>query len=248
MIRVPPAAALAVLVCTCVLAESRGKWIQIDDTDGEHKIVPLTTCASLESQTSRQPIEGNEKAATQVSPLGTVHGFKIYDVIQTVYGGRAFVKRIFVERVAGQFCEIYRFAGDDSLFYAPGRAVIIDTDGGQILATRSDVKGSAQIRLEAFWMFDDGGPIELKPYDVLRDAIKELLPEDRLVQKGYGLNLGRMCYSVPVWTLKDPACCGSAGNLFIKFALKATSLMVVEKEYDASGVSFEKREQECPRN
>ncbi len=251
MIRVLRAAALAVLVYTCAAAQTQGKWARIDDGD-EQKSVPITTCGSLTSQSARAPARDTEKVETVVSPIGEIrlpalgHHMKVDEVVHRFFStyGETWMKRIFVERAPGESCEIYRLEGDDGIYWRPGRPFIIDAEGNQILGTRSDLKGTSHARSEAYWVFDGGGPIALKPYEVAAEAMKGLIPQDGFVVKGGHLNIPEMCYVTPIWRPPFEV----SGSFLAKFALKGTSLFAGHKEYTTTDDGFDRHEQECPIN
>jgi hypothetical protein len=118
------------------------------------------------------------------------------------------------------------------------------SEGNQILGMRSDVRGTAHLRLEAYWVFDTGGPVELKPHEVVHDAIRELLPADGYIREAENLNMPRMCYVTPVSRPENDV----SGSLLVKFALKGTSLIVTHKDYTTSRDGFDRHEKECPQS
>jgi hypothetical protein len=240
------AAALAAIVATCVFAQPRGKWMRIDDSEERHTILPVENCRSLAAQST--PIDRGGKVETRF--IGTIRNMQVYDVIENLVQEdyKVWTRRVLVERAKDQFCEIYRINGDFINYLGQGDSSIITVNSGQILRVEIPKAGTMHSTAGAYWVFDDGGPIELNLAESVGAAVEATLPKDRLIQRSYGLDLARMCYLIEVWTPQDPACCGSAGTVFIKFALNGTSLVATEKEYDPTNANFAKHEKECPRN
>jgi hypothetical protein len=248
--RVLRAAVVAAIVATCVAAQTRG-WTRMDADDQNHKLILLKTCPSLESQSSRPPVEDIRDLKTEVARIGSINDQEVFEVLHNFRykdGDAAWVKRVFVERAADQYCEIYRLSGDNLLYFGPGKTSIDDLGGGKVLTTHAELQGLAHMREDASWTVGPDGVGEVDFGGLISSAFKAIVPKGLLVQKGYGLNVDAMCYLVPIWKPEDPACCGSAGSFFVKFALKGGNLVLTHKEYNPAENSIEKHIKECPIN
>jgi hypothetical protein len=152
-----------------------------------------------------------------------------------------------VKRSKGQFCEIYRLQGDNKTS-APGKTFIQDLGDGKVLASHAELQGLAYIReQDVSWTVDSSGATELD-FGLIGAAFKELVPEGLVIPKGYRLNFEARCYLVPISKPDDPACYGTAGSFFVKFALKGGRLVLTHKEYDPAEDSIDKHIKECPIN
>lgn len=155
-------------------------------------------------------------------------------------------KLLLVEGNQGEFCSIHSVGKPDDCL-ALSRSFIFDAAGRRILGTRCRSAGSGAFYDEAYWALDADGLKRIETEPLIAKALDELLPEGRGVWKGYGLNLQRMCYSMPVWNEEtDPNCCPTGGWVLLKFELLGDELVLSSMEYDPKAAAPGYHKVECP--
>lgn len=164
--------------------------------------------------------------------IGQVGRFRIYEIIDRFEAGE-WSKRILVEDKPGELCELYSFESMDGIAY-PRRAFLLRHSAQTVLGTRCPISGTGALYEEEYWSFTAAGPVPLAANEVVAAALKTLLPPGYGVWKGYGLNMERLCYAMPVWKPGDGNCCPTGGSVYLKFALRNGRLIVTNRRYSAS--------------
>lgn len=172
--------------------------------------------------------------STDVNYIGEIGKFKIHDVIHTI-DGNFVMKLILVERTLGQFCEIYHVQQGTII---AARSFIVDHDGQRILATRSRISGSGGYYAEAYWVFNPGGPIRLQFNDVATAALQKVLPPQKGVWRGNGLNIEKLCHASSLWP--------TGGGVYIKFAIVENQVVVVDCRFDPRSLEEGSQLPDCP--
>jgi hypothetical protein len=178
---------------------------------------------------------------------GEVNGFAIYNVIHEIEDGDrnvpgenfpfppTILKMVLAERKPGDFCEIYHEQDDrQGLTVTPSYFVEVDSE--KVLVTRDRVPGTGNEYNEAYWTFDEKGPILLDSVGqfsngAVHATAEKLLPSGMRVRKGGGFDIQTLSYEMGVWQEGDANCCPTGGSVHIRFALKDHRLVVVSQEY-----------------
>jgi hypothetical protein len=109
--------------------------------------------------------------------IGQIAGFTVYDVMHNIDTGTPgtdlTMKMIIVERMPGEFCEIFQQEYAPDIVFATSAYFI--NAGEQVLATTDHVSGTGGYRIEAYWAFDKDGPVPLD-LSQIEPIVRELLP------------------------------------------------------------------------
>jgi hypothetical protein len=103
-----------------------------------------------------------------------------------------------------------------------------------VLAVRNRVLGAGAFYEERYWLLTPNRPLALDLSPVSA-ALKPLLPAGYGIWKGYGLNMERLCYSMPVWKPDDGNCCPTGGSVYVKFAIRGGRIAVTGRRYSPEG-------------
>ena len=175
--------------------------------------------------------------------VGEVNGFAIDEVIHEITAGDnvdasqaslylpTVMKMIVVERVPGDFCEIFNeenFAGHDLADVGP--SYLVNADSTTVLATHDQINGTCGCYNEAYWTFDNEGPIRLR-VDAFGDAERLLGPGGALDSKGVQFDIQSLAFGPRHWRSANGA--SSEGYVLLKYALQDHQLVLVSKTINA---------------
>ncbi|MBI5083027.1 MAG: hypothetical protein HZB13_00290, partial [Acidobacteria bacterium] len=146
--------------------------------------------------------------------VGQAAGRRVIQSVGEPVEDGAFVKRLWVERSADEFCLLFEEKWPRNMVER-GPVEIYALSGETVLATRDRMSGTGANYVEAYWVFDDGGPV-LLDQSVILSALKEVLPKGLGVWKGYGLDMKNLCFRMPVWRDGDANCCPSGGSVALQ--------------------------------
>jgi hypothetical protein len=224
-------------------AESR--WTVNVSDDGPKPTDKKINCHSLKYFQDEKNLKDFDYGAFQLRDLlpdhedkvhsvrvGEISGFTIHEVIHRVDGDESFriLKMILVERKPEEFCEIYHEQGDSGILIVDP-TFIADVGGEKVLSTHDRVPGTGNFYNEAYWTFDNDGPIALD-LDVIEEAVGTVVPDGMGVWKGGGFDVASLSYEAGVWKEGDANCCPSGGRVRVKLALKNHKLVVVSKHFE----------------
>ena len=193
------------------------------------------------------PYPAEIKDSVRSERRGEVNGFAIYDVIHEIQDGEqnvpgenfpfppTILKMVLAEREPGELCEIYHEQDfRQELMVRPSYFVEVDSE--KVLVTRDRVPGTGNYYNEAYWTFDEKGPILLDFQGQFSNSAayataEKLLPSGMRLRKGGGFSIQALSYDMGVWQEDDANCCPTGGSVHIRFALKDHRLVVVSQEY-----------------
>jgi hypothetical protein len=178
---------------------------------------------------------------------GEINGFAVYDVVHHIDAGEApadwehfsyppgLLKMVLVERKDGLFCEIFHEQNSDGEF-TPSPSYFADVSSQKVLAVHDPIPGVGNYFNEAYWTFDEDGPIPLN-LDIIKQTVDKLLPPNMQVYRGVGFQIEALSYDMGL--LQDSpegGCCASRqGSVHLEFALTNHQLIVVGRKFDPEG-------------
>lgn len=173
---------------------------------------------------------------SSVQQIGTINGFAIFDVVHRFTAGippetiTTGAKVILVERTAGEFCAIYvedQEESDIQTIYSS----YIDTVGSEkVLVSRDPVGGNAGIVSQAYWTFDQMGPIPINFFSLITATIHKEIPGGTEAYSSFAFRIHDMIYDNEVWKEGDSHVGPTGGHITIKFAFKDHRPVVVGTE------------------
>jgi hypothetical protein len=169
------------------------------------------------------------KGSAKVQPVGTLEGFKIYDVFYYFDDEPKIAwKSILVEVKPSQFIEIYHL---QPTLADIGPSFIQHTHDVTLLATHDPQPGTGVFSYKAYWWFGNAkGPV-LVDLAVIWDAAQSVLPQGMGVWKGNGLNFEELNYKVAVWKAGDANCCPTGGSVEVGFKIVRGTIEITSKRY-----------------
>jgi len=176
---------------------------------------------------------GDQSSAQRV---GEINGFVIYDVIHRFTVGeppnalKSSLKIILVQRKPDEFCEIYQEDGEMS-DATPQPSYIEHLASDEVLVSRDpDINGNGGIVVQAYWTFDEMGPISIDFESLISSTLHRLVPEGTDSYTSMGFSIEKMVYDNEVWKEADSHAGPSGGHITIQFALKNHRPVVVSAE------------------
>jgi hypothetical protein len=170
-----------------------------------------------------------KKSSSKVQPVGTLEGFKIYDVFYYFDDDpRIAWKSLLVESKRNQFIEIYHLQPTQATI---GASFIIQAGGATLLSTKDPIPGTGAFSYETYWEFDKTtGPVRVD-IETIGDAAVSVIPKGMSIWKGYGLDVAALNYSVAVWKEGDANCCPTGGSVEVQFKIVHGKIEITSKRY-----------------
>lgn len=187
------------------------------------------------------PVCGQQPRLAPCQPLSRITGLRR---VGGVPGARIFERltrepvrsptaewsqQIFSQGRTGDVCEIYSYSSMEGAV-TPRPAYLIRHGPSTVLAVRSRVLGTGAFYEERYWLLTPNGPLALD-LSPIGAAVNPLLPAGYGIWKGYGLNMERLCYSMPVWKPDDGNCCPTGGSVYAKLAIRGGRIVVNGQRY-----------------
>jgi hypothetical protein len=175
---------------------------------------------------------GDAKDSVRSRRIGAVNGFEIDEVIHEISAGDnapyppPVIKMIVVEKMPGNFCEIFN---EENSRENAGPSYLVDVDSTTILATHDQISGTCGCYNEAYWSFDNQGPILLH-VDAYEIAQK-LLGPGAFLDKGPQFDIQTLSFGPRPWRSANGA--SSDGYVLLKFALRDHQLVLVSQTINA---------------
>lgn len=188
------------------------------------------------------PYPTNVKDEVRSRRIGGVNSFAIYDVIHEITGGDdvdpaqaslylpTIMKMILVERTPGEFCEIFNeenFASQDLVSVGPSYLVNVDSE--TFLATHDQVRGTCGCYNEAYWSFDNDGPILLD--ERAFEITEKLIGPGASLDKGPQFDIQTLTFGPRHWRSNNGS--SSDGYVFLKFAVQDHQLVMMSQTIHA---------------
>jgi hypothetical protein len=244
--RVMPLALFAVIASQAhaQVSDDSPRWtVQIaDDPSREPK---KTECHPIEyfqnnlKQLDPDAFQTIADDQSSVQQIGAINGFAIYDVIHHFEetAGPAIsdgAKMILVQRMAGDFCEIY-VEDQETSDVVTIEPPYIDTIGSEkVLVSRDPVGGNAGIISQAYWTFDQMGPIPIDFFSLITTTIRNEIPGGTDAYSSFAFRIHDMIYDNEVWKEGDSHVGPTGGHITIKFAFRDHRPVIVDTENEPS--------------
>jgi hypothetical protein len=220
------------------VADSGSRWtVQIadqPDASSKKECHPITYFQTNLKQLDPQAFQPVTDDQSSVQQIGAINGFAIYDVIHRFTEGNPPIsdslKMILVQRMAGDFCEVYVEDQEESdvVKIEPS---YIDTIGSEkVLVSRDPVGGNAGIISQAYWTFDPIGPIRIDFFSLITTTIHKEIPGGTDAYSSFAFRIHDMIYDNEVWKEGDSHAGPTGGHITIKFAFKDHRPVVVGTE------------------
>jgi hypothetical protein len=216
-----------------------------ETVDGSHfpSGKPQTQCGPLEYFSGKPNLfamnfryKDEPSESVKSTYVGEVNGAVIYTIIHrnryTFTGDLvpSYIKMIVVERKPGEFCAIYKDNQQDAPMELVEPALLDEVDSQTVLESDDAVSGNGRYHLQAYWTFDEIGPIFLDTA-ILEEALGKLLPPSLHAGRGTYFDIQTLTLKGPV--ARDPAaCCADAGKFAIKFVIRSHQLEVLSQQFD----------------
>ena len=187
------------------------------------------------------PYPADVKDSVRSRHVGVVNGFAIDEVIHTITAGDnvnasqaslylpTVIKMIVVERTPGDFCEIFNEEDAGHYLESVGPSYLVNTDSETFLATHDQINGTCGCYNEAYWSFDNQGPILLHvdAYEIAQN----LLGPGAFLDKGPQFDIQTLSLGPRHWRSANGA--SSDGYVLLKFALRDHQLVLVSQTTNA---------------
>lgn len=183
-------------------------------------------------QFKEQPSAKSIRLQPVVTKIGRWADYEVYDITDKLNN----TKQIMLKDTSGCFRVLYS--------QIPGCTASVDdlprivkTDSTDILAYRTRVPGTGCFYIEHYFLQDPQSHLPVPLDDrAITDTLREILPKGYGVWKGGGFNIETLEFKHAVWKRGDGNCGPTGGSAKIRFKIRGTALMTIEKHYDPTPV------------